>query len=234
MSTIIKLDKDEKGKEVDIKKYRGMIGSLLYLTASRPNIMLNVCLCARFQSCPKESHLLTVKRIFHYLSRTIDLSLWYPRGTHIDLTCYSDANFAGYKVDRKSTSGTCHFLDHSLVSWFSKKQNSVALSTTEAEYIAAGNCCAQALWMKQIVRDYDINLEQIHINCDNTSPINLLKNPIQHSRTKHIEIRHYFLRDHVQKGDIALKFISTKNNLPIFLQNLFTKNNFKKFGMNLG
>ncbi|KAH9668296.1 hypothetical protein KPL70_021361 [Citrus sinensis] len=137
MSTTIKLDKDEKGKEVDIKTYRGMIGSLLYLTASRPDIMLSVCLCARFQSCPKESHMLAVKRIFRYLIGTINLGLWYPRGTHIDLTCYSDADFAGYKVDRKSTSGTCHFLGHSLVSWFSKKQNSVALSTTEAEYIAA-------------------------------------------------------------------------------------------------
>ena len=106
MSTTIKL---EKGKEVDIKKYRGMIGSLLYLTASRPDFMFSVCLCARFQSCPKESHLLAIKRIFRYLSGTIDLVLWYPRGTHIDLTCYSDVDFAGYKVDRKSTSGTCNF-----------------------------------------------------------------------------------------------------------------------------
>ncbi|KAH9744421.1 Integrase catalytic domain-containing protein [Citrus sinensis] len=139
MSTTIKLDKDEKGKEVDIKTYQGMIGSLLYLIASRPDIMFSVCLCARFQSCPKESHMLAVKRIFRYLIGTINLGLWYPRGTHIDLTCYSDADFAGYKVDRKSTSGTCHFLGHSLVSWFSKKQNSVALSTTEAEYIVADN-----------------------------------------------------------------------------------------------
>ncbi|KAH9680653.1 Integrase catalytic domain-containing protein [Citrus sinensis] len=97
MSTTIKLDKEEKGKEVDIKTYRGMIGSLLYLTASRPDIMFSVCLCARFQSCPKESHMLAVKRIFLYLIGTINLGLWYPRGTHIDLTCYSDADFAGYK-----------------------------------------------------------------------------------------------------------------------------------------
>ena len=122
-----------------------MIGSLLYLTASRPVIIFSVCLCARFQYCPKESHLLAVKRIFCYLSGTIDLGLSYPRGTHIDLTCYSDADFAGYKVDRKNTSGTCHLLGHSLVSWFSKKQNYVALSTTETEYIAAWSCCAQAL-----------------------------------------------------------------------------------------
>ncbi|KAH9767789.1 hypothetical protein KPL71_011399 [Citrus sinensis] len=157
MSTTIKLDKDEKGKEVDIKTYRGMIGSLLYLTASRPDIMFSVCLCARFQSCPKESHMLAVKRIFRYLIGTINLGLWYPRGTHIDLTCYSDADFAGYKVDRKSTSGTCHFLGHSLVSWFSKKQNSVALSTTEAEYIAADirktELCLKSLETGQPVKE---------------------------------------------------------------------------------
>ena len=95
-----------------------MIESSLYLIASRLDIMFSVCLCARFQSCPKESHMLAVKRIFRYLIDTINLSLWYPRGTHINLTCYSDADFAEYKVDRKSTSGTCHFLGHSLVSWF--------------------------------------------------------------------------------------------------------------------
>ena len=136
-----------------------MIGSLLYLTTSRPDIMFSVCLCARFQSCPKESHSLVVKRIFRHLSGIIDLGLWYSRGTHIDLICYSDANFAGYKVDRKSTSGTCHLLGHLLVSWFSKKHNSIALSTTKAEYIAIGSCCAQALWMKQTFKDYGINLE---------------------------------------------------------------------------
>ena len=166
MSTTIKFDKDEKGKEVDIKMYRGMIGSLLYLTTNRPDIMFSVYLCVRFQSCPKESHLLAVKQIFCYLSRTIDLGLWCPRGTHIDLTCYSDANFAGYKIDKKSTNGICHFLGHSLVFWLSKKQNLVALSTTEAEYIAVGSCCAQALWMNQTLRDYGIYLDKIPIMCD--------------------------------------------------------------------
>ena len=144
------------------------------------------------------------------MSGTIDLGLWYPRGTHIDLSCYSNADFTGYKVNMKSTSGTRHFLSHSLISWFSKKQNSVALSTTEAEYIATCSCCAQALWMKQTLSDYNINLQKNHIKCDNTNAINLSKNPIQHSRTKHIEIRNHFLRDHIQKEDIALEFISTE------------------------
>ena len=148
MSSSIKLDKDEKGKSVNSAMYRGMIGSLLYLTGSKPDIMYNVCLCARFQSCRKESHLSVVKRILRYLKEIMDIGLWYPKGDNFELIGFSVANFAGCKVERKNTSGTCHFLGHSLVSWHSKKQNSVALSTVEAKYIATGLCCAQILWMK--------------------------------------------------------------------------------------
>nr|CAN66523.1 hypothetical protein VITISV_014781 [Vitis vinifera] len=211
MSSSIKLDKDEKGKSIDSTMYRGMIGSLLYLTASRPDIMNSVCLCARFQSCPKESHLSAVKRILRYLKGTMDIGLWYPKGDNFELIGYSDADFAGCKVERKSTSGTCHFLGHSLVSWHSKKQILVALSMVEAEYIAAGLCCAQILWMKQTLNDFNLSFEHVPIKCDNTSAINISKNPVQHSRTKHIEIRHHFLRDHAQKGDITLEFVSTKD-----------------------
>ncbi|KAL6321490.1 hypothetical protein AAG906_018459 [Vitis piasezkii] len=206
MSSSIKLDMDEKCKPVNSTMYRGMIGSLLYLTASRPDIMYSVCLCARFQSCPKESHLSAVKRILRYLKGTMDIGLWYPKGDNFELIGYSDADFVGCKVERKSTSGTCHFLGHSLVSWHNKKQNSVALSTAEAEYITAGLCCVQILWMKQTLSDFNLIFEHVPIKCDNTSAINISKNPVQHSRTKHIEIRHHFLRDHAQKGDITLEF----------------------------
>ncbi|GAV57073.1 hypothetical protein CFOL_v3_00611 [Cephalotus follicularis] len=149
MSTSTKLDKDEQDKHVDQKLYRSMIGSLLYLTASRPDILFSVCLCARFQSNPKESHLFAVKRILKYLAYTPTLGLWYSRDSNFDLHSYSDVDFGGYKVDRKSTSGSCQYLGSMIVSWLSKKQNSVALSTTEAEYIAVGSCCAQILWQKQ-------------------------------------------------------------------------------------
>ncbi|KAK2987031.1 hypothetical protein RJ640_004757 [Escallonia rubra] len=220
MSSSLKLDKDEKGKDVDIKRYRGMIGSLLYLTASRPDIMFSVCLCARFQACPKESHLIAVKRILRYLKGTHDLGLWFPRNTSFfDLIGYSDADYAGCKTERKSTSGGCQFLGHSLVSWSSKKQNSVALSTTEAEYMAVGACCAQILWMKQTLLDFGLKYDHIPILCDNTSAIDLTKNPIQHSRTKHIEIKHHFIRDHVQKCDIVLDFVDTNHQLA----DIFTK-----------
>ncbi|OMO77060.1 Zinc finger, CCHC-type [Corchorus capsularis] len=178
MATGTKLDSDEKGKVVDQKLYRGMIGSLLYLTASRPDILFSVCLCARFQSGPKESRLVAVKRIFRYLQGTIGLGLWYPKGSLLDLSGYSDADFAGSKTDRKSTSGTCQFLGEMLVSWSNKKQNSVALSTTEAEYIATGSCCAQLIWIMHQVRDFGITMMEVPLYCNNTSAINITKNSV--------------------------------------------------------
>jgi hypothetical protein len=133
MGTNGNLDLDTGGKSVDQKVYRSMIGSLLYLCASRPDIMLSICMCARFQADPKEVHLRAVKRIMRYLVYTPKFGLWYPKGSTFDLIGYFDADWAGCKIDRKSTSRTCQFLGRSLVSWASKKQNSVALSTTEAE-----------------------------------------------------------------------------------------------------
>ena len=148
MSPITKLDKDEKGKDVNQMLYKGMIGSLLYLTTSKPDIMFCVCLCARFQACPKESHLIMLKHIFRYLFGTQNLSLWYPKKSFLELISFSDVDYASSKTNRKSISGTCQFFGHMLVSWSSKKQNYVALSTVEAEYIAVGSCCAQILWIK--------------------------------------------------------------------------------------
>src|SRR4051812_48504761 len=127
------LDADEKGKPFDQKKYLSMIGSFLYLCASRPDIMLSVGICAWFQAAPKESHFVAVKRIFRYLAHTPKFGLWYPRGANFKLVGYSDSDWAGEKVDRKSTSGGCQFLGCSLVSWSSKKQSCVSLSSTKAE-----------------------------------------------------------------------------------------------------
>jgi hypothetical protein len=138
MGTDRHLNLKKGGKTVDQKAYRSMIGSLLYLCASRPDIMLSVCMCARFQSNPKECHLVVVKRILRYLVSTPCFGIWYPKGSTFDLIGYSDFDYAECKVDRKSTSGTCQFLGRSLVSWSSKKQTSIALSTAEAEYVAAG------------------------------------------------------------------------------------------------
>ena len=119
MSTSCYLNPDEKGKHVDESKYRGMIDSLLYLTTSHPDIMHSVCVCARFQANPKESHLVAIKRILKYIKGTLKVGLWYPKGASISLVGYSDSNYAGCKVHRKSSSGTCHLLGSALVSWHS-------------------------------------------------------------------------------------------------------------------
>ncbi|GJZ35100.1 retrovirus-related pol polyprotein from transposon TNT 1-94 [Tanacetum coccineum] len=148
--------KDEECELVDNTKYRGMIGSLLYLMASRPDIMFSVCLCARFQEAPKTSYLKAVKRIFRYIKGTTDLGLWYPKGTGIETIVYADSDRAGDYVDRKSTSGICTFIGCCLTSWFSKKQTALAISTTEAEYVGAEKACQQAIWMKQALIDYDV------------------------------------------------------------------------------
>jgi hypothetical protein len=200
MGTNGHLDLNTGGKSVDQKVYWSMIGSLLYLCASRPDIMLSVCMCARFQANPEEVHLRAVKRIMRYLIYTPKFGLWYPKGSTFDLIGYYDADYAGCKIDRKSTSGTCQCLGRSLVSWASKKQNPVALSTAEAEYIAAGHCCAQLLLMRQTLRDYGCKLSKVPLLCDNKSAIRMADNPVEHSRTKHIDIRYHFLRDHQQKG----------------------------------
>jgi hypothetical protein len=212
MGTNGHLDLDTGGKSVDQKVYRSMIGSLPYLCASRSDIMLSVCMCARFQADPKEVHLRVVKRIMRYLVYTPKFGLWYPKGSTFDLICYSDADWAGCKIDRKSTSGTCQFLERSLMSWASKKQNSVALSTAKAEYIAAGHCCAQLLWMRQTLRDYGYKLSKVPLLCDNESAIHMADNPVEHSRTKHIDIRYHFLRDHQQRGVSRLLMLAPKNN----------------------
>jgi hypothetical protein len=196
------------GKSIDQKVYQSMIGSLLYLCASRLDFMLSVCMCARFQANPKEVHLRAVKRIMRYLVYTPKFRLWYPKGSTFDLIGYSDADYAGCKIDRKSTSGTCQFLGRSPVSWDSK-QNSVALSTAEAEYIAAGHCCAQLLWMRQTLRDYGYKLSKVSLICDNESAIRMADNLVEHNHTKHIDIRYHFLRDHQQKGISKLLMCNT-------------------------
>ncbi|GJW94108.1 reverse transcriptase domain-containing protein [Tanacetum coccineum] len=155
MTSDTKLIKDEECESVDSTKYRGMIGSLLYLTVSRPDIMFSVCLCARFQEAPKTSYLEAVMRIFRYIKSTTHLGLRYPKGTDIETVVYADSDHVGDYVDQKSTSGISTFVGCCLTSWFSKKQTALAITTTEAEYVSVGKACQQALWMKQNLIDYD-------------------------------------------------------------------------------
>ena len=147
---------------------------------------------------------------------------------------YADSDHAGDYVDRKSTSGICTFVGHGLTSWFSKKQTTLAISTTEAEYVSAGKACQQALWMKQALVDYGIQLNDITILCDNKGAIDLSKNPVQHARTKHIEIRHHFLRDNVQKGNISIEKVSSEDNIADILTKPLKREPFNLLRLGLG
>ncbi|GJW25512.1 hypothetical protein Tco_0039323 [Tanacetum coccineum] len=160
--------------------HRGMIGLLMYLTATRPDIQLFTVLCARYESNPKESHVTVVKRILRYLKGTPTLGLYYLKCPGFDLKGYPDSNYADCNLDRKSTSGACQILGGKLVYWSAKKQQLMVMSSAEVEYVAAAGCCASILWMKSKLNDYDIHYKMVPIFCDNTSAIAISKNPVHH------------------------------------------------------
>ncbi|GJS94135.1 putative ribonuclease H-like domain-containing protein [Tanacetum coccineum] len=211
----------QKEDDIFISQDKSMIGSLMYLTASRPNIMFAVCASSRFQVTPKTSHLNDVKRIFRYLKGKPKQGLWYPRVSSFDLEAYSDSDYAGANLDRKSTIGGCQFLGRRLISWQCKKQTIVATSTTEAEYVAAANCCGQVLWIQNQMLDYGFNFINTKIYIDNESTVCIVKNPVFHSKTKHIEIRHHFIRDAYEKKLIQVLKIHTDGNVVDLLTKAF-------------
>nr|GEU85027.1 retrovirus-related Pol polyprotein from transposon TNT 1-94 [Tanacetum cinerariifolium] len=189
MSTPIateRLDADLQGTPTDQTTYRQMIGGLMYLIASRPDIAYATFVCARYQACPMNKHLKEVKRIFRYLRQSYNKGLWYSKDSGFELIAYLDADHAGCKDDCKTTSGGLQFLGGKLMSWSSKKQDCTAMSTAEAEYVSLSTCCAQVIW---------------------------------HLKTKHIDIRYHFIKEHVEKGIVELYFVGTEYQLA----DLFTK-----------
>ncbi|GJU05794.1 hypothetical protein Tco_1122224 [Tanacetum coccineum] len=180
-----------------------MVGSIMYHTASRPDLVFAVCMCARFW----------------YLRGTINWGIWYPKYTAMALTAYADADHAGCQDTQRSTSGSAQFLRDKLVSWSSKKQKSTAILTTKAEYIAMSGCYAQILWMRSQFTDYGFAFHKIPLYCDNRKAIALCCNNFQHSRSKHIDIRHHFIREQVENDVVELYFVT----MDYHLANIFTK-----------
>ncbi|GKB87312.1 hypothetical protein Tco_0959584 [Tanacetum coccineum] len=175
-----KIDLDQNGSLVDATKYHSMIGSLMYLTSSRPDIVHATCLCTRYQANPMEKHLKEVKRIFCYLRGTVNTGLWYTKDSGFKLTGFSDADYARCKDTFKSTFGGAQFLGKNLVSLSSKKQDCTALLTTEAEYVSLSTCCAHVLWMWTQLMDYGLHFNKILIYYDSKSAIAISCNPVQH------------------------------------------------------
>ncbi|GJR23046.1 putative ribonuclease H-like domain-containing protein [Tanacetum coccineum] len=221
------LMKDENAEDVDVHLYRSMIDSLMYLTSSRPDIMFAVCACTRFQVTLKVSHLHAVKRIFRYLKGQPKLGLWYPKDSPFDLKAYTVSDYAGVSLDRKSTTGGCQFLGSRLISWQCKKKIVVANSTTEVEYVVASSCCGQVLWIQNQLLDYGYNFMNTKIFIDNESTICIVKNPVFHSKTKHIEIRHHFIKDSYEKRLIQVIKIQTDHNVADLLIKAFDVSRFQ-------
>ncbi|GJS28643.1 putative ribonuclease H-like domain-containing protein [Tanacetum coccineum] len=226
--------KDEPDDAVNVHLYRSMIGSLMYLTASRPDIMFAVSACSRHQVTPLTSNLNAVKKIFKYLKGQPKLGLWYPRDSPFVLEAYSDSDYAGSHGDRKSTTGGCQFLGRRLISWQCKKQTIVATSSTEAEYVAAANCCGQVLWIQNQMLDYGFNFMNTNFFIDNQSTICIVKNPVFHQRTKHIEIRHHFIRDANEKNLIQVLKIHTDENVADLLTKAFDGPRFNYLVVHIG
>ncbi|XP_075670339.1 secreted RxLR effector protein 161-like [Castanea sativa] len=234
MAANTKLTNDPSGEYVDVTLYRSMFGCLLYLTTSQLDISFSVGIYSRFQSNPKVSHLNVVKRIIKYVGGTCDYRLFYNKESNLSLVGFFDSDWASNADDRKSTTGGCFYVGAKLVAWMSKKQNFVSLSTTEVEYIAAGSCCSQLLWMKKLLSDYEISQDIMVVYCDNSSTIDISKNLIQHSKTKHIEIRNHFIRDLVERKIVALEYIPTeRQNADIFIKPL-DRSKFEKLRQVIG
>ncbi|GJQ97029.1 putative ribonuclease H-like domain-containing protein [Tanacetum coccineum] len=188
----------------------------------------------KFRVTPKTSHLYAVKRSFRYLKGKPKLGLWYPRVSSFDLEGYSNSDYAGANLDRKSTTKCCQFLGKRLISWQCKKQTIVATSTTEAEYVVAANCCGQVLWIQNQMLDYGFNFMNTKIYIDNESTICIVKNPVFHSKTKHIKIRHHFIRDAYDKKLIQVLKIHTDDNVADLLTKAFDVSMFNFLIVNIG
>ncbi|MCH81234.1 hypothetical protein A2U01_0002018 [Trifolium medium] len=235
-----KLVKDENGKACDAKNYKQIVGSLMYLLATRLDLAFSVCLVARFMERPTEMHIAAIKRILRYLRGTVGFGIMYKRSkkksiAELKLQGWTDSDYAGDLDDRKSTSGYVFMLGNAAVSWSSRKQPIVTFSTTEAEFVAAAACACQSIWLKNVLSHLQVMTdEKILVHCDNSSSIKLTKNPILHGRCKHIDVRFHFLRDLTKDGVIELVHCKSQDQIADIMTKPLKFESFSKLRSCLG
>lgn len=230
-----KLSMQDEAEKADEETFRSMVGGLIYLTHSRPDLAHAVSVVSRFMQRPSKVHFDATRRILKYVAGTIDFGIWYTKTKEFALTGYSDSDWASNVDDRKSLSAYMFSLGSGAVSWSSKKQQTVALSSTEAEYIAATGATCQAIWLRRVLEDLGLKQEApTVIYCDNKSAISLSKNPMHHSRAKHIELRFHFIREMVEQKQVSLEFCSTHEQIADVLTKSVTKEKFVFFRWQLG
>ena len=220
---------------VDPTMYRQLIGSLMYLVNTRPDICFAVSTLSQFMVEPRHEHWIAAKHVLRYLKGTVGYGLRYTAEGGLKLQGYTDSDWAGSAVDRKSTSGCCFNIGSAVISWMCRKQTSVALSTAEAEYIAASTASREAVWLRKLLAGiFDSELEPTVIHCDNQSCIKLTENPVFHDRSKHIEIKYHFIRDVVQRGAVKLQYIRTDEQVADILTKPLSRLKFVYFRDKLG
>lgn len=232
----LKLTPDMGAPLADAARYQQMVGKLIFLTHTRVDICYAVSVVSRFMQCPQEPHAQAVKHVFRYLKGTSDLALCYRKGENNDLYGYTDADWAADAYDRKSTTGFVFFLGQSPITWNSRKQPTVALSSTESEYMAVTEGTKEVVWLRRLLGEIHIQnlLDSTPIYGDNQGSINLAHNPVYHGRTKHIEVRHHFIREKIVSGEVNLDYIPTTEQLADILTKPLGRTAFERLRDRLG
>ncbi|KAK9675902.1 hypothetical protein RND81_11G040000 [Saponaria officinalis] len=215
-----KLQHEDGTQGANPKHFRSLVGGLNYLTHTRPDIAYSVSLVSRYLHCPTKQHFGAAKRILRYVASNVEFGIWYSKKSSLKLIGFMDSDWAGSLDDRKSTSGNIFSLGSGAVTWSSKKQETVALSSSEAEYTAATSAVRQVLWLRKLLTDLGcVQTEATEIYCDNRAANAMSKNPAFHARTKHIDVQHHFIRQLVSDGKLVLKFCGTNEQVA----DIFTK-----------
>ena len=236
MEVGIKLSKVEEDSEnVDPTMFKSLVGSLRYLTCTRPDILFAVGLVSRFMEKPTMSHMKAAKRILRYLRGTLDCGIFYSSSQDLNLVGYCDSDFAGDIDDRKSTTGFVFLMGNNAIAWCSKKQPIVTLSSCESEYVAATSCTCHAIWLRQLLKE--LHLEQKEatvVMIDNKSAQALAKNPVFHDRSKHIDTRYHFIRECIAKKEIELEYVRTNDQIADIFTKPLKYENFQQLRLKLG
>ncbi|KAF7810522.1 putative mitochondrial protein [Senna tora] len=225
-----------EGKNLeDVTMYRQLVGRLIYLTLTRPDITYAVGVVSRFMQSPKKPHLEAIRRILRYVKGTLDYGIFYRKGPSCKLKGYSDADYAGDCDTRRSTTGYVMSIGSGAVSWCSKRQPTVSLCSTEAEYRATAMTAQECTWLMQLLKDIHQSVDYpVELFCDNQSAIRLAGNPVFHARTKHVEVHYHYIREKVLRGDIEVKYISTDNQIADIFTKGLSGTKFEDFREKLG
>jgi hypothetical protein len=236
MEERLKLSRKSTASEVDATHYRRLVGSLRYLVHTRPDLAFAVGFVSRFMEHPTEEHLQAVKRILRYVAGTLNFGLCYKRRTGVArLVGYSDSDLVGDIDTRESTNGTLFFLGNCLISWQSIKQRVVALSSCEAEYVAATTAATQAIWLAQLLSKLtEEEAQTVELKVDSKSALALARNPVFHGRSKHIELRNHFIRGCLDDGRISTTYIPTADQFTDILTKTLGRVKFQELRLRIG